>query len=397
MINILEETGILSVELGEGWLSKDELLSLKCGDVVKVNKFAGDQMELRYNNHFIASCDLVILDGILGARVSGFTEPPVRHRLPGSQLFLTEVLPLSVRIGSTPFCLSELDRASVGTIISLGIPYSQEIDAEITAAGQSVATGKVIVFYEDFGIRILSTVGEPISIPRERSTGQLITDSFDLEKCKNYDFRRPDKLTRIAVDKIARVHSSLIDSLNSRMKEKLSLKYVDQLAFYETFEALSARDVIFWIGEDNYYSRQSRTAYGSGNSSLSLIEGKHSNNPLSEEVKLFIQNLNQSNKDSAHPLFMAALGELGQKLMQQPLCSLINASWRNAADFDFSETARAETLASIQKIPEFDMIVMVHIGLSRDEAANCGEIESEGLYFIYPIVTLEPALGVLNL
>ena len=135
MKSIQTEMGILSVDLGDGWLSCDEAQSVKPGDIVKVNTFAGDALTMRFNGFFLASCEMVVLGDIWGARIVSFVEPPGRHRIPQVQGSMTEILPVTVRMGSIRISLRELESLGKGSIISLGKPYSDETDAELLIAG----------------------------------------------------------------------------------------------------------------------------------------------------------------------------------------------------------------------------------------------------------------------
>lgn len=149
MKTISKEKGLLSVDLGNGWLSGDEAKSIKKNDIVRINSFAGDSQILRFNGHFMASCEMVILGDIWGVRIVNYDEPPVRHRMPPVPGALTEVLPVSVRLGSVQMSLEELEPLCPGSIISLGKKYSEEEDAELLIAGIPAAKGKVVILWEE--------------------------------------------------------------------------------------------------------------------------------------------------------------------------------------------------------------------------------------------------------
>ena len=128
MESITNQKGMLSLELGTSWISLNEAAALEKGDTIRLNSFTGIPHRLMFNNLFLGSCEIVILDDILGARITDFVRRPERAS-PGNKSSLTSLIPLAVRIGAASYFLEELEGLIPGSIISLDCPYRERTEA----------------------------------------------------------------------------------------------------------------------------------------------------------------------------------------------------------------------------------------------------------------------------
>jgi flagellar motor switch/type III secretory pathway protein FliN len=116
MKSIMNEKGVLSVELGETWLSREEAVSIKAGDIVKLNSFAGDWVRINFNENFLGTGEMVILDNNWGVKINGVIEQ-YHKQIPRNPRDLTDRLTACVRMASLPISLNELSDLKVGSVI----------------------------------------------------------------------------------------------------------------------------------------------------------------------------------------------------------------------------------------------------------------------------------------
>lgn len=70
MHNLLHDMNILlNISLGEAHLSLKEILGLKPGFTFKLNKFAGEPLDVYANDTSIAKCEPVVIDETFGVRI----------------------------------------------------------------------------------------------------------------------------------------------------------------------------------------------------------------------------------------------------------------------------------------------------------------------------------------
>jgi flagellar motor switch protein FliN len=65
----------LSIELGRSVLTVKDILSLKDGSVVELDKLAGDPVDILVNNKLIARGEVVVIDDNFGVRVTDILSP----------------------------------------------------------------------------------------------------------------------------------------------------------------------------------------------------------------------------------------------------------------------------------------------------------------------------------
>ncbi len=66
----------IRVEIGRSRLLLKELLQIRKGSTVQLDAFTGQPLDLYIDNHLIARCELVQLDGRLSIKVTEVTVPP---------------------------------------------------------------------------------------------------------------------------------------------------------------------------------------------------------------------------------------------------------------------------------------------------------------------------------
>jgi len=67
----------MSIELGRTTLNLREILSLKNGSVVELDKLAGDPVDIYVNDKHIASGEVVVIDDSFGVRLTDIAIPDV--------------------------------------------------------------------------------------------------------------------------------------------------------------------------------------------------------------------------------------------------------------------------------------------------------------------------------
>lgn len=65
----------LSIELGRAILSFKDILALKDGAVVELNKLAGDPVDIFVNSKLVARGEVVVIDDNFGVRVTDILSP----------------------------------------------------------------------------------------------------------------------------------------------------------------------------------------------------------------------------------------------------------------------------------------------------------------------------------
>jgi len=72
-LSFLQEIELeLEVELGETQLSLQEVLLLKEGSLITLNKMAGDTVDLKVNNQWLAAGEVLVINEVFGLRISSF-------------------------------------------------------------------------------------------------------------------------------------------------------------------------------------------------------------------------------------------------------------------------------------------------------------------------------------
>jgi flagellar motor switch protein FliN/FliY len=72
---LMDITLLLSIELGRAVMNVKDILSLRDGSVVELNKLAGDPVDIFVNNKLIARGEVVVIDDNFGVRVTDILSP----------------------------------------------------------------------------------------------------------------------------------------------------------------------------------------------------------------------------------------------------------------------------------------------------------------------------------
>ena len=401
MNSVFEEKGNLDVLIGHGFLSAFELSALKKGDVVQVARRPGIPYSIYFNDSFLCYGDAVVIDEMRGVRVTeSLTNDHHAHR-PGITDDVIELLPAKIRFGSIRLSLQELQGVSTGTIINLGKKGGD--DVELIVAGLVVASGKVVYLsaHDNMGMRISDVYGIEAGQFDVRTSGY----HFDPEQTKievaEYDFLRPDKFTRDAIEKTKNIHETFLMNLRamSRDFKDYQVSRVDQMAFHEFVDEVES-DAVCMIGE--CFSGPGRQKHGSVRSKARSTSDftafvQEEDSPLALDPEYFrkygewvregdIGRLRQFliSFEKECPL---EFSEQDPQFHETIMTSLRNA-WKSVADLSFTHTSIATNPQEAKIVPDNDMILFVKFEDSRNPG--------RGFVIVYPYISIEPIVAFLQ-
>jgi flagellar motor switch/type III secretory pathway protein FliN len=402
MSDFLHTKAVLSVSIGEGWLSSFEAGSLKVGDVVRTGHLAGRPSTLSYNGCEMAPCEIVVIWDMFGVRVTG-TEPVGEIvAVPGTRDDLAELLPTEVVLGSIRVSPAELRGVGRNSIISLGVPLSESEDAELRAGGTPLARGKVVVIEEEFGIRVTRVLTRPFAEADIRASGFLL-DPRSTRRVKDYNFRRPDKFTKIAIDNIRDTHCLFLRNLRVRLPDvglssDPSPARVDQCTFVEALDELAKVGSFRLFAAENLGMRRpDREPPAAGRFEVrgkALLEEEGTPHPLAPENRQFLEKAeNFRDYVNRQPVLIyhregsAVQALLGRPENRETLLSCLRGGWKNLVDLNLRPIPADDPFAEKPWIPPQDMVIIVAFNGGDGKAA---------MVIVYPFLTLEPLLGILG-
>lgn len=404
MSDFFHSRGTLSVVIGRGWLSSFEAGSLKAGDVVRTGQLAGHPAMLRYSGCEMGTCEVVIIGDLFGVRVSG-TEPlgetvPV----PGTRDDLAELLPTDVVLGSIRVSPSELRGVGRNTIVSLGKPFGESADAELWAAGMPLARGTVVVIEEEMGLRVTEALARPYAEAEVRASG-FVLDPHSRRRVKDYDFRRPDKFSKIAIDNIHDIHCRFLHALAVRLPALAanlppgpSQAVTDQCTFEEARQGMAAAGAFALFAVENTGPRRRDRAAEDGSRwaarGVALLEEEGTARPVTDGSRRFIDELaNMRDYVNRQPVLVyhrdgtAVAEALGGGEVRETLLACLRGGWKNLVDLNLRPMPAGDPFARDPWIPAQDMVITVSLNDPDGRPA---------LVIVYPYLTLEPLLGVLG-
>jgi flagellar motor switch/type III secretory pathway protein FliN len=404
MSDFFHQKGILSVVIGEGWLSSFEAGSLKAGDVVRTGHFAGRPSTLRYNGREMGPCEVVTINDVFGVRVTG-TEPVGEVvAVPGTRDDFTELLPTEVVLGSIKVSLAELRGVGRNTIISLGKPWSTSTDAELWAAGIPLAQGKVVAIEEDMGIRITEVMARPFSDPNIRASGFLLSE-FTTRRVKDYDFKRPDKFSKIQIDNIYTTHCMFLRNLRIRLpvlaaglsNDRFPAS-VDQCTFEESLQEMAKTGRFGLFAAENLgRHRPDPAAPAEGRftvPSTTLLEEEGTAHSVAPDSRKIIDELaNMKDYFNRQPVLVyhregtQVSKALGQSDGGEALLSCLRGGWKNLVDLNLRQMPAGDPFSREPRIDGTEMVVIVTFNDADGKPA---------MVIVYPLLTLEPLMGVLG-
>ena len=402
MENFFDAKGRLQVNIGEGLLSSFEAASLKVGDVVKTAKIAGNPSSVFFNGNFLCRGTVVIVGSLFGVRVTSLSRgADVEPALSNSD-DVVEILPTAVSLGSIRVSLRELQDVGPGTIIGLARPYNEDEDAELIVAGRPLARGKVVVIYEEMGIRLTQVSGSEYDEAGVRTSGYLLERDFNPTYIKSYNFKRPDWFTRNAIDKVHRIHALMLRNLKA-MHDPFSdyrVTDVDQCTFDETFDTIGSAEYGYLLVRNLPWQRAYRPGPGeasesSGRTAKLLVEDAQAQHRISQAAREYLEKyVRGDGMVHEKPVFVCyRKSRLFEHLLQddpqqKALLACMRGGWKNVIDLNFGLIKASDNFGDIQLISKKDMVITV-------TAADSGNPEGR-IHFIYPYLTLEPFINILG-
>jgi len=395
MADLFETKGTLTVSIGEGYLSSFEVGILAPGDLVRTRRLAGQPVTLLYNGTPIATCEVVVAGAAVGAgfgvRVLRLEWPSTGGPEPGVRDDLVELLPTAIPLGSISVSLAELRGVGRSSIISLGKPFSEEEDAELLVAGMPVAAGKVVVVSSDeFGLKLTRVSTAAHEMGTVSSSGYLVRAPVGPPFVKDYDFKRPDRFSRSAVHRAQWIHQSFAQNVAARFRAALGdrgrglgVAFVDQLLYEEACDKIAAGGKHRRLIAENVVGKNRPPDAVPGKS---LVEEAGTTHPISACQRAVNEKLVS---DAVHlrssPVLIYSKGWERGPEEDEALVSCLRGAWRSVADMDI-RIAPAGGAQSDPGIPKREVVLIVGIGRGREPF----------LYVVYPSITLEPFMGVLE-
>ena len=407
MDDLFTTKGTLAVSIGEGFLSSFEASTLKKGDIVRTTRLPGMPSMLHFNGVPICPCDIAVLGGVFAVRV---TQRPGRDQASelglGTRDDLVEILPTMVCLGSIRVSLAELKAAGPGTIISLGKPYSTDLDAELMVAGIPVAVGKVIAFVGmggRMGIQIHQVFGTTFKESNIRSSGYLHEPGSLSEKWVPYNFCTPDWFTINCISKMDAIHALFYRNLKAALPELAQLlsnnsdhpALVDQLLFAELKDAPSKNVQLRQLTAEVVPLRELRSVAETNPKAAAFLEEEGTQHPVEPRMRSELEKLllGMETLKDRNPIVFFYRDEAAMRSIlestegQETFLACLRGAWKNLADLKIRPSAAAEAASFSSTVHRQEMILMV---------AFNGKDGRAGLLVVYPYRTLEPYLGLLE-
>ena len=337
-----------------GWISSWEASRLKVGTVVLAATKAGEDLEIRFGEIFMASGSAVIVSmgaegGLAAARIDSLERPLRADPEPDRGDQLLELLPFELVYGEADYTLAELDGAGVGSLISLDSPYPPEgpVPVRMCIAGIDTAVGRCVVMGELFGMVVdrLETpcpaFGEP------RFGANVLAAGLDTTGVKLYDWKRPDRFTRACIASVLGIHRRIVEALGVRwpLLASWTVRCVDQLTIGEWFESPdSATESVLRMNMDRLsrdYGRES-TAPGPRRALAQPHGARHPFPPgFEEELSRFL-SLDEA-RMGERLVFAFASGAAGAALEElDPFLSALRSGWKLVGDCRFTDAERLD-------------------------------------------------------
>jgi hypothetical protein len=235
MNSFLSMAGALTADIGSGWISRCDAGVLESGDLVTADEEAGFPQRLKLNGDYLCEASLRVAGDRLFARIERFEPETAPKPSPERGDEATELLPFAIRLASIEVEIGALSGLGRLSFVDLDKPLSSGDDAELLVAGIPLASGKVVVVGERFGLRVTRRLVDPFDEPEMRTTGVVLGRRRQAEGVKDYDFRMPDCFTRRGIKKAEAIHLEFLRTLADRLPAaaELRLELVDQLAYFE--------------------------------------------------------------------------------------------------------------------------------------------------------------------
>jgi flagellar motor switch/type III secretory pathway protein FliN len=249
-------------------MSAWEAGSLKIGDVVLSRSAAGTPGTLALNGEFLAQASVVVEGAPEGAPKSGpngiyfaalleslepieATEPVADAGLGGRSLSVFGTLPFEIELARAALSPGELKGAGKGCLVEMDTPFEEPARVTLNIAGSEAARGTVVIRGEYFGLRVTELLLEPFRAEEPEYSGAILSAS-QAAACKDYDFRRPDAVTRATIKAVTDIHVRVSRALSDRFPglSGYHVAQVDQMTAGE------------WIAEQKPAGRKAFIANG---------------------------------------------------------------------------------------------------------------------------------------
>jgi hypothetical protein len=299
---------------------------------------------------------------------------------------------------------AELRGVGRNTIISLGVPLSESEDAELRAGGIPLARGKVVAIEEEMGIRITRVLTRPFGETDIRASGFLL-DPGSRRTVKTYDFRRPDKFTKIAIDNVYDTHCLFLRNLRVRLSAVAAglsadpfPSLVDQCTFAEALAGLADIGTFDLFAAENLGMRRpDREPPAGGRFAVrgkALLEQEGTPHPVAPEVRKHIDEWKNIHDYLNRQPVLVYLREgtpvhtaLAAGDARETLLSCLRGGWKNLVDLNLRPMPADDPFTEKPWIPPQDMVIVV---------AFKGADGKPAMAIVYPFLTLEPLLGILG-
>lgn len=235
----------LKIILGSNYFSLSELGNLKKGDIVVTSKHAGEPQELVWNNIPVALGEIVVIEDLLGFRMTSFEIYFEKISAMHVKEKLIDIVSASIILSEKSITTDELYQIKEHSVITFGDKMN-DLKALLYFGDKVIAKGIVCVIREYLGIEI-TEVNFPIDFKiidyPYKSTGNVIKNERKTNDIKHYDFCKPDKFSLLFLNNLMRVHERFIENVifnNKSETDNISakIKFIDQLAFFETFDEM---------------------------------------------------------------------------------------------------------------------------------------------------------------
>ena len=403
MKNFFHEKGTLTVSIGEGYLSAYEVSVLKPGDIVTTAKLAAEGFSVFFNGEFLMTAEVVIIDTFFGLRVTSLVPPKVGAQVPGNSDEAIEMLPFMVRLGQIPISLRELKGVGPGTIIHLDSVFSEEEDGELQVAGIPVAKGKVGVTYENMSLRITKIDGEKNALSglEVRSSGNLIEKDYDTQYTKDYNFKRPDKFSRNAIERMMAIHDLFVRNL--RLKYGVFEDYEiigDQLTFGEFLAERKEQEYQYLLLQNRPWPREIRGEHEAGMlfaapPSTYYVEREKAQYPATDEHKEFIRTMvTGEGREMLNGVFLCfSQNESIREMVEHEekrdfLLASLRGAWKNIVSMNFQLGKKTDNVEDIKVMHDNEMILLLTVRAKKNQ--------EDLMHIIYPYLTLHPYVSILN-
>jgi flagellar motor switch/type III secretory pathway protein FliN len=399
----MDEDAVLTVDVGTGWMSRFEFESLSAGTVVRSATEAGTGCAIRLNGDFFAQGSVAVFDGSAGAFFCAFLdsleEPAKRNPEPRRGDLATGLLPFAVRLATVRVPMRALEGTGVSTIVNLDRALSPERDAELVIAGQTVASGKVVVIGENMGLRINELC---VELPRgsfPRMTGSALSSGYAAEPVKDYNFRMPDRFTKRAIMRTHDIHLDFLRSLQARLPELSGwkLEFIDQLNYGEWLDDIGGRNASFVSFRPASRARAYEREESARLPDTPLIEASGATFKIDDATLAIVREWVRSRHEPKDEIpYQLALSGAARSLAGDPdfgitLASLRNG-WLDTADLRIGEAAGADP-ATVSGAPSLrndrDRSFMILI-------ARFTRPDGSKMDIVYPENLIEPYLPALG-